>query len=306
MLAFQGDAGGARAAGKACLEACTEAPGVVDKGAYATVAVACLAAGDAAAAWEATQAALTQSVNPPAEAMNMIWWTWVALACGEQACARQWAEEAVSGTKGVWLSMALTARARVHIAERNLEQAAADAYDALAIAAGTGADLVIPDILECLAEVSCDAGSHREAARLLGAAHTARRMGMVRLNVYDDNDQALMTALPNTMADKDFDTAWAEGTALSIDEAVAYAQRGRGERRRPASGWGSLTPTELDVVRLVGEGLSNKDIAARLFVSPRTVQSHLRHVYSKLGLTSRVQLAQETARHSRPTSSNTK
>jgi DNA-binding CsgD family transcriptional regulator len=131
-------------------------------------------------------------------------------------------------------------------------------------------------------------------------------MGMVRLNVYDDNDQALMTALPNTMADKDFDTAWAEGTALSIDEAVAYAQRGRGERRRPASGWGSLTPTELDVVRLVGEGLSNKDIAARLFVSPRTVQSHLRHVYSKLGLTSRVQLAQETARHSRPTSSNTK
>jgi DNA-binding CsgD family transcriptional regulator len=238
--------------------------------------------------------------------MNMIWWTWVALACGEQACARQWAEEAVSGTKGVWLSMALTARARVHIAERNLEQAAADAYDALAIAAGTGADLVIPDILECLAEVSCDAGSHREAARLLGAAHTARRMGMVRLNVYDDNDQALMTALPNTMADKDFDTAWAEGTALSIDEAVAYAQRGRGERRRPASGWGSLTPTELDVVRLVGEGLSNKDIAARLFVSPRTVQSHLRHVYSKLGLTSRVQLAQETARHSRPTSSNTK
>ena len=57
---------------------------------------------------------------------------------------------------------------------------------------------------------------------------------------------------------------------------------------------GSLTPTELDVVRLVGE---DKDIAMRLFVSPRTVQSHLRHVYNKLDLTSRVQLAQEAARH---------
>jgi DNA-binding CsgD family transcriptional regulator len=82
----------------------------------------------------------------------------------------------------------------------------------------------------------------------------------------------------------------------SVEEAVAYAQRGRGQRKRPTSGWGSLTPTERDVVRLVSEGLANNDIAARLFVSPRTVQTHLTHVYTKLGLTSRVQLAQEAAR----------
>jgi DNA-binding CsgD family transcriptional regulator len=82
-----------------------------------------------------------------------------------------------------------------------------------------------------------------------------------------------------------------------MEEAIAFVQRGRGERKRPASGWASLTPTELDVVRLVGEGLSNKDIAARLFVSPRTAESHLSHVYSKLGLSSRVQLAQEATRH---------
>jgi DNA-binding CsgD family transcriptional regulator len=62
-------------------------------------------------------------------------------------------------------------------------------------------------------------------------------------------------------------------------------------------GWASLTPAEADVVRHVQEGLPNNDIATRLFVSPRTVQSHLTHVYTKLGLTSRVQLAQEATRH---------
>jgi len=119
----------------------------------------------------------------------------------------------------------------------------------------------------------------------------------VRFKVFDDGHQALVHVLRNVLGDDEFDAAWNEGAGLSADEAIAYAQRGRGERKRPSSGWGSLTPTELDVVHLVGEGPSNKDTAARLFVSPRTVQSHLRHVYSKLGLASRVQLAQEAARH---------
>jgi DNA-binding CsgD family transcriptional regulator len=57
-----------------------------------------------------------------------------------------------------------------------------------------------------------------------------------------------------------------------------------------------LTPTELDVVLLAREGLGNKDIGVRLFISPRTVQTHLTHVYSKLGLTSRMQLVRDAAR----------
>ena len=67
----------------------------------------------------------------------------------------------------------------------------------------------------------------------------------------------------------------------------------------------SLTPTERDVVRLVSEGLANSDIATILFVSPRTVQTHLTHVYTKLGLTSRVQLVPEQPAIPKPGSPKT-
>ena len=123
--------------------------------------------------------------------------------------------------------------------------------------------------------------------------------GLAPVQVFDVLHEARLIELRNALGDNDFDDAWAEGAALTTEEAIAYAQRGRGERKRPATGWASLTPTERDVVGLVGEGLANKDVAARLFVSPRTVESHLTHVYSKLGFSSRVQLAQEAARRAR-------
>ena len=64
-----------------------------------------------------------------------------------------------------------------------------------------------------------------------------------------------MAALRDELGEKDFDSAWAEGAALSTDEAIACAQRRLGERERPASGGASLTPTERDGVRRVSEGL---------------------------------------------------
>jgi DNA-binding CsgD family transcriptional regulator len=156
----------------------------------------------------------------------------------------------------------------------------------------------VPNIFECLAAVAAKAGRHRAAARLFGAARTIRqRIGAVRSKIYDAGYEAAVAAVRNELDANEFNLAWAEGSGLSTDEAIAYAQRGRGERKRPATGWASLTPSESDVVRLVCEGLGNKDIATRLFVSPRTVQTHLTHVYNKLALTSRVQLIQEAARH---------
>jgi predicted ATPase/class 3 adenylate cyclase/DNA-binding CsgD family transcriptional regulator len=299
VLAWQGDTGAARAAADAAIEAAAELGGIAAGNAYVALGIAALAAGDAAAAAEAHEAAWRhQSVLPATAAAGCRLGAEAALAGGDPVAARRWADEAVTTTTGFWLMLALTTRARVAIAQGEPDQAERDAHDALAIAASMQSYLDTSDTLECLAALAGDGGSHREAARLFGAAHAIRqRIGAVRFKIWDAGYEASAAAVRDALGDKDFEAAWAEGAALSTEEAIAYAQRGRGERKRPTSGWASLTPAELDVVRLVSEGLANNDIGTRLFVSPRTVQTHLTHVYTKLGLTSRVQLVQEAARH---------
>jgi predicted ATPase/class 3 adenylate cyclase/DNA-binding CsgD family transcriptional regulator len=299
VLAFQGDTSAARAAADAALEAAAEFGGIVEGMGYVGLAVAALAAGDVAAAADASEAAWQRlSVRRKFLAVNGDPMAEVALARGDLSAARRWADDAVSTMAGWNLSAALTTRARVAIAQGDPEQAERDAHDALICAVGVQVRLGLPDMLECLAALAVDAGSHGEAARLFGAAHGIRQhMGGVRFKVWDAAYEASVTALRDALGENDFDSAWAEGAALSTEEAIVHAQRGRGQRKRPNSGWASLTPTERDVVQLVSEGLGNKDIATRLFISPRTVQTHLTHVYTKLGLTSRVQLAQEAARH---------
>jgi predicted ATPase/DNA-binding CsgD family transcriptional regulator len=298
VLAYQGDTGAARAAADAAIEAAADLGGLYAGTGYAALAVAALAAGDVATLRDATEAGPHLSALPQTAAVQRALSAEVALLGGDLLAARRWADEAVTTSTGFYLSLALLTRARVAIAQGEPEQGERDAHDALACTAEVEAYLLIPDILECLGTLAGDAGSHREATRFFGAAHGIRqRRGAVRFKAYDAGYQASVAALRDTLGEQEFDSAWAEGAALSVEEAIAYTQRGRGQRKRPASGWASLTPTERDVVRLVSDGLANNDIATRLFVSPRTVQTHLTHVYTKLGLTSRVQLAQEAARH---------
>jgi DNA-binding CsgD family transcriptional regulator len=298
VLAYLGDAAGARAAADAVLQIAAERLEYRHGVAYVASGMAHLATGDASAAWEAFEAARQHSAMDPQTGSTFNWAALAPLACGDLDAARRWADDVVSVARGCFLPLSLTSRARVEIARGELDAAERDAYEALDQAARLAGDVVAPFALDCLAMVAADEDTHVSAARLFGAAEAARkRMGLVRFKVLDADDAARVAALRDAMGQADFDAAWAEGAALSLAEAIAYAQRRRGERSRAGSGWASLTRAELDVVKLVSEGLGNKDVAARLFVSPRTVQAHLTHIYTKLGLSSRVQLAQEAARH---------
>ncbi|CAM2950718.1 LuxR family transcriptional regulator [Mycobacterium intermedium] len=294
-LAYGGEVVGAQEAVQAGFGA-ANAMGLYQDGIYGGLMWANLAAGDAMAArhagemaWQHTiplRQVYVRGLMPMAEAL---------LACGDLVAARQWADETVAaGLPGWYQVSALTARAYVALAQGEADQAERDAHEALAIAGRTHAYLRVPDALECLARVEADGGNRSYVTRLLGAADAIReRTGETRFPVHQAGYQEAIAALREFLRQPEFEAMWAEGAALSTEEAIAYAQRGRGERKRPASGWGSLTPMERDVAQLVREGLSNKDIGARLFISPRTVQTHLTHVYAKLGITSRVQLVQE-------------
>jgi predicted ATPase/class 3 adenylate cyclase/DNA-binding CsgD family transcriptional regulator len=297
-LAYQGDSVGAQATADAVLKESSGLAEFYEGYGHVVLAVAALAAGEPAAAWRACKAARRLTGLVAATGVIYMWAARAPLACGDLDAASEWADTVVSLTKGCDLSAALATRARVAMARGELEQAEGDAHDALTVAARLRAHLIVPDILECLGDLAVSADSHREAARLFGAADAARRrMGAARFKIHQTDYDASIATLRMALGDTEFDAIWAEGAALSIDDAMGYARRGRGGRKRPTTGWWSLTPAELDVVRLVSEGLATKDIAARLFVSPRTVQTHLTHIYSKLDLTSRVQLAQEAARH---------
>jgi DNA-binding NarL/FixJ family response regulator len=81
---------------------------------------------------------------------------------------------------------------------------------------------------------------------------------------------------------------WADGSRLGVDDAIALAF---GTSPRRASAPAGLSAREVDVVRLVADGLANKAIAAELHLSVRTVESHVRHVLAKLRLDNRTQLA---------------
>ena len=218
------------------------------------------------------------------------------LAAAEAALTE--AKELASAIKNPWLA----GRANHHLGElarRRGDRANADDlhHEALSQRARAGLLPGVAESLEALAGLAAAQESAAEAARLFGAASTLRdSMGLSRWPADQPAYDADVAASRGALGDEAFQAAWAEGAALGADDAVAYASRARGERKRPSTGWGSLTPTELEVVKLAAKGLTNPEIAERLFIGRGTVKTHLAHVFTKLGLGTRSELAAEATR----------
>jgi DNA-binding CsgD family transcriptional regulator len=310
-LAHMGEADAAREVGEAGIAIADDLGfDLVATLGYGALVFAAMARGDAEAVRAATDALAERYGAVPSGAvgpslMLEVGWYQIAdahLAAGDLAAARQYADQAVAtavrlSSKG-YLAAALLVSARVAAAEGAVELAHDDVCQALAYARDTESRIGIVDLLECLGGLARGAEDQLKPVRLLGAADTLRQQtGYQRFGLHQARYDATVTKLRAALGEHAFLQAWTEGAALTLDDAVSYALRGRGERGRPSVGWLSLTRAELDVARLVAEGLPNKEIADRLFVSPRTVQTHLTHMYGKLGVTSRVQLAQQAARH---------
>jgi predicted ATPase/DNA-binding CsgD family transcriptional regulator len=165
-------------------------------------------------------------------------------------------------------------------------------HEALSIRAEHDLRTHIADSLDALARLVADRGDHPQAARLTGAADAGRHRSSYPRPVADTPAHAALLAdVRAALGEHAFTGLVREGTALGLDDAIAYATRGRGPRGRPSIGWESLTPTEREVAALVAEGLTNPQIAERLFVGRATVKTHVSHIFAKVGVTTRAALA---------------
>lgn len=193
------------------------------------------------------------------------------------------------------LEMMLLNRGGAALLVGDLEHAKADYLEALKIAQRIDDRVAEYALLDSLGCVAAGSGHPRLAAQLLGAAETVRTQAGAKLIpiLAPLIAQAEESARAAIGASK-FEAELNAGKGLSRDEAIRLAL-GEPAHMAPAAahapGAAVLGKREADVARLVADGLSNKQIGARLFISERTVDSHVRSILNKLGVNSRAQIA---------------
>jgi predicted ATPase/DNA-binding CsgD family transcriptional regulator len=225
---------------------------------------------------------------------------WAEFLAGQTETARHRLDDFIASSDPDLISLALPWAVRAVIARASGEREQAAELAQRAAAASPADPFGQITVLECLAvmaAVQADEGQHELAVRLAAAiAAFADGAGVRQPPAVRELTGPVLRACQEALGAGGFGSAWSRGQGLTLAEAVAYVTRGRGPRVRPALGWHSLTPTELTVAQAVAEGLSNPQVAARMFISRRTVTTHLTSIFHKLGISSRAELAARAAR----------
>ncbi|HKS47735.1 MAG TPA: LuxR C-terminal-related transcriptional regulator [Amycolatopsis sp.] len=190
--------------------------------------------------------------------------------------------------------------ARVH---GELPTAAAYARSGLEIQRGFNDHVGTALMIELLTWIAAAGGEHRNAAVLLGAIRSIWRRIGTSIGAFGPHLAEQHTACEETVAaalpPRVLNAELARGERLEYDQAIAYALDGQEPSAQPANKTHAvLTAREWQVAELVAQGLSNRQIAEKLVVSRRTVDSHLENMLAKLGFTSRTQVAAWTTRTS--------
>ena len=151
-------------------------------------------------------------------------------------------------------------------------------------------------LLETLAWMAAEEAAHERAAVLLGFAQRVREASTLTLvEPFRPQHAQSVAVATEGLGQTAFDVAFKRGRAMTIDEGVAYAVEDR-HRPQPAPAVKAephavLTRRQLEIARLIAGDLTNRQIAARLFLSERTVETHITNILNKLGLNSRIQLS---------------
>jgi len=188
--------------------------------------------------------------------------------------------------------------ARALLLDGDDQQAESVAQDALKVLMDHGWRPAVIDALDILAEVALFRRQYLLAVRLAAAAHGQRTaLRLVAFPHARNRTERQLADAGAALGDEKLKKAFEEGSRLSLEEAVAYARRGRGEHAGAAYGWASLSPVERQVAELASQGLNNPGIGQALFMSRNTAKVHLSRIYAKLGVANRTELARLAARH---------
>jgi non-specific serine/threonine protein kinase len=149
--------------------------------------------------------------------------------------------------------------------------------------------------LEALAWIAAAQQHYERAAVLLGAAASLWRSMAMNLDGFQHlvgYQRDCQRRTRQALGEKAFQAAHHSGMTLPPEDAIAYALRQQASPPKPAApAEAPLTPREMQVARLLAQGRSNKEIAAQLVISQRTAEGHVENILTKLGFTSRAQVA---------------